>query len=99
MKCNDVGNKTLNGYMQGFVEEMTKKFQEHDNKWKEQSVTRDGFDFGTQLEGTDWLRWEISYHYGKWLTKSVCKQEMPEQDTLVNLANMILLLWIKLELG
>ncbi|MHB8559553.1 MAG: hypothetical protein ACYDAP_00080 [Thermoplasmataceae archaeon] len=85
----------LEDYLEEFKKDMLQKFIDHDEKWKDYSVIREGFNFSDMNENG--LREEISYHYAKWLYRGVVKKDLPEKDTLTNLANMCLLLWIKLK--
>jgi hypothetical protein len=79
-----------------FKKDMLQKFIEHDNKWGENSVTNEKWAGDLALSADD-LRKEIHYHYAKWLYRGVEKKTMLEEDTLVNLANMIFLLWHKIK--
>jgi hypothetical protein len=83
-------------YIEKFVFDMTVKFEEHREKYGKQSVLYPNFDFYSLDK--DYLTKEIHYHYAKWLYLGKHKKSMKEEDTLTNLANTILLLWIKLKL-
>lgn len=94
----EIEKKTLEDWLDEFKVEMLKKFQEHDDKWRELSVTRPDYDFETQLATEEYLRKDKIYHFAKWIYKSVEHNHMPETDTIVNETNMNFLLWIKLKL-
>ena len=83
-------------YIERFVDDMILKFSEHREKYGERSVMNTTFDFNSLDK--DYLTKEIHYHYAKWLYLGKHKKSMKEEDTLTNLANTILLLWIKLKL-
>ena len=83
-------------YIERFVDDMILKFSEHREKYGERSVMNTTFDFNSLDK--DYLTKEIHYHYAKWLYLGKYKKSMKEEDTLTNLANTILLLWIKLKL-
>ena len=81
-----------------FHKDMLQKFVDHDNKWEEKSVTRNDWSGEVPLN-EEQLRNEIHYHYAKWIYNGVIKKTMPEEDTLTNLANMIFMLWLKIQMG
>ena len=81
-----------------FQRDMLQKFVDHDNKWEEKSVTRNDWSGEVPLN-EEQLRNEIHYHYAKWIYNGVIKKTMPEEDTLTNLANMIFMLWLKIQMG
>lgn len=81
-----------------FQKDMLQKFVDHDNKWEEKSVTRNDWSGEVPLN-EEQLRNEIHYHYAKWIYNGVIKKTMPEEDTLTNLANMIFMLWLKIQMG
>ena len=83
-------------YIERFVDDMILKFSEHREKYGERSVMNTTFDFNSLDK--DYLTKEIHYHYAKWLYLGKHKKSMKEEDTLTNLVNTILLLWIKLKL-
>lgn len=89
---------TIDDWLGKFRVDMRQKFDDHDNKWGDVSVTRPEFNFNTQLADTEYLRQEITYHYAKLAYRSWFKTDLPEKDALTNLANMCLLLWIKLNI-
>ena len=91
-------SKILNEWLEEIKNEMKQKFTDHNDKYKENSVTIPTFDFNNQLADEEYLRLEIHYHYAKWLYRGMYKKDIPEQDTLINLINMCSLLWIKLSL-
>lgn len=88
--------KVLSIWLKEFEKDMLTKFADHDEKWQENSVIREGFDFRTI--DIEWLRKEINYHYAKWLYRGVVRQDLDERDTLTNLTNMAFLLWIRLNI-
>jgi hypothetical protein len=81
-----------------FQRDMLQKFVDHDNKWEEKSVARNDWSGEVPLN-EEQLRNEIHYHYAKWIYNGVIKKTMPEEDTLTNLANMIFMLWLKIQMG
>ena len=86
----------LRDFIEKFIDDMIVKFCEHNEKYRERSVLYSSFDFNSLDK--DYLTQEIHYHYAKWLYLGKYKKSMKEEDTLTNLANTILLLWIKLKL-
>ena len=89
----------INDWIKEFSTDMRQKFDDHDDKWGEVSVTRPNFNFATQMADIEELRKEITYHYSKLAYRSWFKKDLPEKDALTNLANMCLLLWIKLNVS
>ena len=82
--------------LDGFQKDMLQKFVEHDAKWGEKSVTKNDWNGEIPLN-EEQLRTEIHYHYAKWIYSGVIKKTMCEEDTLTNLANMVFLLWLKIQ--
>ena len=80
--------------LEEFKNDMLQKFIDHDKKWGDGSIIRYEWEGEIPFD-EEYLRKEIHYHYAKWLYRGVEKKTLPEEDTLTNLANTILLLWIK----
>ena len=88
--------KTINDWLIEFNNDMIKKFEEHNEKYKNDSVIIKDYDF-TKLD-IKWLREEITYHNAKWIYRGVVKKDMPETDTITNAVNMYFLAWIALKI-
>lgn len=82
---------TFEELLDEFRKDMFQKFKDHDEKWGNNSAIRQTWDFDSAYT-TDELRKDVSYHYAKWLYRGVLKQDLLEEDTLRNLANMCFLL-------
>lgn len=82
-------------FLDEFKDDMLQKFIDHDNKWGENSVTKNGWSGEIPLNEEE-LRKEIHYHYAKWIYRGEFKKTLPEEDTLTNLANMIFLLRLRI---
>ena len=88
--------KTIYDWLIEFNKDMIKKFKEHNEKYKNDSVIIKDYDF-TKLD-INWLRQEITYHYAKWIYRGVVKKDMSESDTITNAVNMYFLAWIALKI-
>ena len=88
--------KTLNEWLIEFNNDMIEKFQDHHEKYGNNSAINKDFDF-SQLD-TEWLRKEITYHYAKWIYRGIVKKDLHETDTITNAVNMYFMLWIALKI-
>ena len=86
---------TIEELLEEFKKDMYQKFVDHDEKWGNNSAIRQTWDFEDAFSSIEKLREEVSYHYAKWLYRGVFKQDLKEEDTLTNLANMVFLLWVR----
>ena len=82
---------TIEELLEEFRKDMFQNFVDHDEKWGNNSAVRQTWDFEAAFN-TEELRKEVHYHYAKWLYRGVFKGDLLEEDTLINLANMIFLL-------
>ena len=86
----------LTVFLEEFKKDMLQKFKDHDEKWGENSVTKNDWEGEIPLNDEE-LRRELHYHYAKWLYRGVEKKTLPEEDTLTNLANIVFLLWLRVQ--
>ena len=82
---------TIEELLEEFKKDMYQKFVDHDDKWDNNSAIRHTWNF-EDVFFIEKLREEVSYHYAKWLYRGVVKCDLPEEDTLTNMANMCFLL-------
>lgn len=93
----DERNKTMADWLDEFAMHMVSELNSHNDKYNDFSINC----HFSNMKCTDvpTLRYEMTMHYAKWLYRGIHKRDMAEATTLVNLANVDFLLWIRLNLG